>query len=276
MKKVIKVMKIVLGAFMMAFAYKTVFDSAGMVTGGFSGIGIMVRKLFNVPMWVTNTVLNVPLFIVAYRVKGRDFVKSTFLGTFMLTFFIGVLPEIDFGREDLLLPAIYGGVICGTGIALVITSGAATGGTDMLASVINRFLPHYGIARIMQMLDAAIVLASVAVFGLYRSMYGIIAIYVTTYVCDRLVDGLKFAKCLVIISDKADVIAKSIMQHLQRGVTGLEGVGMYSDNKKTVLYCIVSRKESVLLKELVEELDNRAFVIVSDVREVMGEGFRQN
>lgn len=260
----------------MAFAYKTVFDSAGLVTGGFSGIGIIVRRLTGVPLWLTNTVLNVPLFVAAYKIKGKEFIRTTVVGTVLLTVFIAVLPTVSFSSGDLLLPAVYGGVICGAGIALVLMSNATTGGTDMLASVINVAVPQYGVARIMQLLDAMIVLASVAVFGLYSSMYGIIAIYIITYVCDKMVDGLKFAKCLVIVSDRAEEIAEHIMQYLQRGVTGLEGRGMYSEQKRCVLYCIVSLKESILLKEIALRLDNTAFIIVSDVSEVTGEGFRQN
>lgn len=260
----------------MAVAYKSVFDTSGIVTGGFSGIGIIVRKIADVPMWITNTVLNIPLFAVAWKVKGKDFVKVTFLSTVLLTLFLAILPELSFEETDLLLAGIYGGVLCGGGIALVLTSGATTGGTDMLATVLNKFMPQFSVVRIMQILDGIIVILGMAVFGIYRSLYAIIAIYVITFVCDRMVDGLKFAKCLIIISDKAEEISKSVMEYLKRGVTGLDGMGMYSNSRKRVLYCIVSRKESVRLKEIVQELDGNAFVIVSDVREVMGEGFGQN
>lgn len=271
-----KAIRIIIGTFLMAVAYKSVFETSGLVTGGFSGIGIIVRKITGIQMWVTNIALNAPLFIAAWHIKGKDFVKITAVSTALLTFFLAVLPEINFDETDLLLAAVYGGVLCGGGIALVLTSGATTGGTDMLATVLNKLVPQYGVVRIMQMLDAVIVILGMAVFGVYRSLYAMVAIYVTTFVCDRVVDGLKFAKCLVIISDKAREISDNVMNYLGRGVTGLEGEGMYSAKRKKVLYCIVSRKESVKLKEIVNETDPDAFVIISDVREVMGEGFGHN
>lgn len=268
-----KYLRIILGTFLMALAYKSIYDASELVTGGFSGIGIIVRKLAGVPLWLTNTILNIPVFLVAWKVKGREFVKITLFSTFWLTFFLGVIPSVLIEETDLLLAGVYGGVLCGTGIAQVIQAHAATGGTDMIASIIQKFLPYRSVGEIMQFLDGAVVLAGMVIFGIQKSLYAVIAIYVTTLVCDRLVDGLKFAKCLIIISERSEEIAWNVMRYLERGVTGLSGRGMYSGKKKNVLYCIVSRKESVVLKEIAARIDPEVFVIISDVREVMGEGF---
>lgn len=269
-------MRMVLGTLLMAVAYKCIFDAAGMVTGGFSGLSIIVKEVFEIPLWITMIVLNIPVFAAALVVKGAKFVKSTLAATLMLTFFLGVLPDISIGEKDYLLAAIFGGVTAGIGIGLVITSFATTGGTDMIAAIIQKYMPYYSIAQIMQVLDALIVAAGAFVFGIYSSLYAIIAIYVMAIVSDRVVDGMKSAKAIYIISDKYEQIAKKIIEELDRGGTFLEGRGIYSGNKKTVILCVVSRKQAVLLKKMVWEEDKDAFIMVSDVREAIGEGFVKN
>lgn len=276
MKKAKIYLKMLIGTFLMAATYKCIFDSAGMVTGGFSGLSIIIKEIFSVPLWLTMIMLNIPVFIAAYKVKGAHFVKSTLVATIMLTVFLGVLPELDVKENDLLLASIFGGVMAGAGIGLVITSFATTGGTDMIGAIIQKYLPYYSIAQIMQVLDAFIVTAGAFVFGIHKSMYAIIAIYVTALVSDRVVDGMKSAKAVYVISDKYEQIAKRIINELERGGTFLEGKGIYSNDKKSVIMCVASRKQAVLLKKIVWEEDQRAFVMISDVREALGEGFVKN
>lgn len=276
MKKTKIFLRMLAGTFLMALSYKCIFDSAGMVTGGFSGLSIIVKEVFSVPLWITMIVLNIPVFAAAYVVKGADFVKSTFVATIMLTVFLGVLPEFEVEENDILLASIFGGVIAGTGIGLVITSFATTGGTDMIGAIVQKYFPYYSIAQIMQVLDAFIVTAGAFVFGIHKSMYAIIAIYVMALVSDRVVDGMKSAKAVYVISDKYEQIAQKIMKELQRGGTFLDGRGIYSNDKKSVIMCVVSRKQAVVLKKIVWEEDQRAFVMISDVREALGEGFVKN
>ena len=276
MKKIKNYFRMLAGAFLMAVSYKCIFDSAGMVTGGFSGLSIIIKEVFGAPLWISMTALNIPVFIAAFMVKGKEFVKSTLVATFMLTAFLGVLPEFAIEENDLLLAAIFGGVIGGSGIGLVITSFATTGGTDMIAAIVQKYLPYYSIAQIMQVLDAFIVAAGAFVFGIYSSLYAIIAIYVMALVSDRVVDGMKTAKAVYIISDKYEQIAKKIIEELDRGGTFLEGRGIYSEKKKSVIMCVVSRKQAVVLKKIVWEEDRKAFIMISDVREAIGEGFVKN
>lgn len=270
---------IFLGTALMSVAINSVFDAAGMVTGGFSGIAILVKSwtqgIVNggIPLWVTNFVLNVPLFLIGIRVKGFRFAKRAFIGDMSLTFWLAVLPTFEIAGDDLLLAAVYGGVIQGVGIGLVFLGRGTTGGTDMLAALIQKRLRHYSIAQIMQVIDGLVVLVGMYVFGMHRALYAIIAVFLVTKVSDGIIEGLKFSKQAYIITDRPEEISAMIMDELDRGVTGIHVKGMYSGEEKTMLYCVVGKKEIVALKERVDEVDPAAFVIVSDAREVHGEGF---
>lgn len=264
---------IVIGAVIMGFSIKNIYDPVGLVTGGVSGIAIIMKNQLAVPLWVTNTALNIPLFLASIRLKGWKFIKRTLVATVTLSVTLYVIPEVPFLMDDLFLTALFGGLLSGVGAGLVFACQATTGGTDMLAALIQRKFQHYSIAQIMQVLDALIVLAGASIFGIRSALYALIVIFALTKVSDGIVEGLKFSKVAFIISEKSDQIAKVIMEELDRGVTGLNARGMYSGEQKHMLFCVVSKKEIVQLKELVVGQDSQAFVIVSDAREVLGEGF---
>ena len=262
----------------MATAITSCFDAAGLVTGGFSGIAILVKagtkSLYGngIPLWVTNLVLNIPVFLLAAKIKGVAFVKKALLGDLSLTVWLAVLPAWKLSG-DFLLVALYGGLLQGVGIGLVFLGGGTTGGTDMMAAIIQKYLQHYSIAQIMQVIDAGVVLVGMYVFGIHKALYAIIAVYLVTKVSDSLIEGLKFSKAAYIITAKPKEIADMIMKDLDRGVTGISARGMYSGQDKLMLFCVVNKKEIVMLKEKVDEIDPEAFVIVTDAREVHGEGF---
>lgn len=264
---------IILGAFIMGFAIKNIYDPVGLVTGGVTGIAIIMKSQFGIALWVTNTVLNIPLFIASIYLKGWKFIKRTLVATVALSFSLYVIPELTFLMDDLFLTSLFGGLISGVGVGLVFACQATTGGTDMLAALIQRAFPHYSIAQIMQVLDAVIVVLGASIFGVTYALYALIAIFAVAKVSDGIIEGLKFSKIAFIISEKRDEIAQDIIERMDRGVTSLDARGMYSGTRKDVLFCVVSKKEIVQLKDLVVGHDSQAFVIVSDAREVLGEGF---
>ena len=274
---------IIVGTCLMAVAVISAFDKAGMVTGGFSGVAIIVKEWTGslvpggIPLWITNMALNVPLFFLGMRIGGFQFVKKALVGELCLSFWLAVLPgcipDFNLAGNDLLLAAVYGGVIQGVGIGLVFLGQGTTGGTDMMAALIQRKLKHYSIAQIMQFIDGLVVVVGMYVFGVYKALYAIIAVYLVTKVTDGMIEGLKFSKGAYIITEKADQVSHMIINEMDRGVTGLKGVGMYSGQDKLMLFCVVNKKEIVTLKEKVDAIDPDAFVIVCDVREVHGEGF---
>ena len=264
---------IILGTFMLGFAIKNIYDPVGLVTGGVTGIAIIMKKQLGIALWVTNTVLNIPLFIASVKLKGWRFIKRTLVAAVSLSVSLYIIPEITFLADELLLVALFGGIISGAGVGMVFIAQATTGGTDMLAALIQRALPHYSLAQIMQVLDALIVLCGASVFGITYALYALIAIYTVTRVSDDLIEGMKFSKVAFIISPRTEEIAQAIMDQMDRGVTALNARGMYSGVTRDMLFCVVSKKEIVQLKELVVGHDSQAFVIVSDAREVLGEGF---
>lgn len=264
---------IIAGSFIMGFAIKNMYDPVSLVTGGVSGIAIIFKNLFSVPLWVTNTVLNIPLFLVSFKIKGWKFIKKTFVATVALSLSLYIIPYMPFVTDDLFLASLFGGIISGIGTGMVFICQATTGGTDMLAALIQRKLRHYSIAQIMQVLDGVVVLAGATVFGVKFALYALIAIFAVSKISDGMIEGLKFSKQAFIVSDHYEEIAKVVMDRLARGVTAVNAVGMYSGNDKKMLFCVVSKKEIVQLKEIVGRIDPGAFVIVSDAREVFGEGF---
>lgn len=269
------------GTFLMAAAYKSIYQSVGMVTGGFSGIGVIVNRVTGgvwaggVPLWITNVTLNVPLFIAAFYIEGKEFIKNTIIGAVLLTLYLAVLPAVPVDAADYLLAAVYGGAACGAGIGLVLKSGFTTGGTDMLGVLLHRFFRQYALASIIQVLDMAVIIAGVLVFGMSVSLYAIIAVYVTALVTDTVLEGTKQARAVWIISDKNEQIAPVVMEKMHRGITRFPASGVYTQQEKSVLLCVVSIKQIPYLKEIVMEIDENSFLIVGDVREVMGNGFVQ-
>jgi uncharacterized membrane-anchored protein YitT (DUF2179 family) len=184
-----------------------------------------------------------------------------------------VIPSIDLVQGDYILAAVFGGFISGTAMGLILLAKATTGGTDMVAALIQHYRKHQSVVQIMQILDGVIVLAGLYVFGLRAAMYAIVTIFISTKVSDTLMEGLKFAKVAYIVTDRYEEVAGRIFEKLDRGVTALHARGMYSGEEKLMLYCVVSQKQIVQVKEIVSEIDPHAFVIVSDAREVFGEGF---
>lgn len=273
---------IFMGTGIMALAIQCIFEPIGLVTGGFSGIAIIIRKMTagivegGVPLWLTNLALNVPVFIAALIIKGRKFLGRTVIGTVLLSFWLYVIPQVDLTQGDYMLSAVFGGVITGIGIGFVLLAKATTGGTDMVSALIQKYVRHYSVVQILQVIDGMVVLAGLYVFGLKPALYAIVAIFIASKVSDALMEGMKYSKAAFIITDYYKEIADAIMTQLDRGLTGLDATGMYSGDKKTVLYCVVSKKEIVELKDIVAKIDPKAFVIVTDAREVFGEGFLEN
>ncbi|BCJ92874.1 membrane protein [Anaerocolumna cellulosilytica] len=279
--KVTHYILIIVGTFLMAASINLVYEPLEMVTGGITGLAIVIKKVSSmwiedgIPIWLSNILLNVPLFIAAILVRGKTFLKNTFFATISLSVALYLIPTVDIVYQDYLLASVFGGVIGGAGIGMVFIVHASTGGTDLLAMLIHKYKPYYTVPQILTVVDGVIVLAGVISFGLTKALYAIIAVYIAAKISDSIMEGLKFAKMAYIISDNYNEIAQHIMAELDRGVTGVSATGMYSNQDKKMLFCVVSKKEIVELTEIVAKVDPKAFIIVSDAREVMGEGFRE-
>ena len=270
---------IILGTGIMSLAINSIYDAMQMVTGGFSGLGIVIKSLSQVwieggiPLWITNMVLNIPLFLLGIWIKGWEFTKKSVFGALCLSFWLYLIPPVPLIQDDMLLAVLAAGVIMGVGIGCIFLGQGTTGGTDMAAALIQHKLRCYSIPQILQFIDGSIVLLGVLVFGIHKALYAVVAIFITSWTADRFMEGLHFAKGAYVITDKEELVSKKIMQELNRGLTGIYSQGIYSQKDRKMLFCVVGKKEIVKLKELVEETDPEAIVIVTDVREVLGKGF---
>lgn len=271
---------IILGDFLLAYAVIAFFQPHNMVTGGVSGLAIIIADYsahiwVEIPVWLTNLVFNIPLFIIGFLVlKGESIIKSAF-AVFFLSAAFYLVQFAPVPPNDIVLSTIFGGVTGGVGVGLVLRATATTGGTTLAGAILhNTFFKHVSVAKLIFAADALIIVIGLVVFGPMASMYAIASIYISTKITEAVLEGMHFAKAAFIISDKTETIADHVIANLDRGATEIKGRGMFSKKDKNLLICVVNTKESVKLKELVSEIDPTAFVIMADVREVLGEGFK--
>lgn len=279
--KVIKILKIVIGTLFMAMAVNFVYEPMHMVTGGVSGIAIIVKSISrfwvkeDIPVWLTNILLNIPIFFWGYFVRGKKYLSVTFFANLCFTAFLYLLPIVSVRQRDFFLAALYGGVLTGIGLGFVFSSGYSTGGTDLLSSILKKYSKRMPVASILFILDAVVILAGMFVFGVTTSAYAVLAVFLSSKLMDTILTGLKIGKQVWIISEQHEQIGKDILQQMDRGVTGLSGKGLYSNQEKNVLICIVSPREISQIIQIVTQNDGQAFVFIQDVKEVMGEGFEE-
>ncbi len=270
---------LITGTIFIAVAVNLVYEPLGMITGGVTGIGIVIKNFTEpfieggIPVWLTNILLNIPLFVAGFIIKGTKFIRKSLIGSVSLTIALYLIPVTNILGNEYFLAAVFGGVFTGIGMGMVIAASGSTGGTDLLGLIIHHFLPHYNVPLIIGVVDGIIVLFGAIVFGVKITLYAVVALYVTAKFSDNILEGLKFAKSTFIISDHYEEIAERILLDLERGVTGIYAEGIYSKSDKKMLFCVVRKKEISQLVGIVSQIDSDAFVIVSDAREVMGEGF---
>jgi uncharacterized membrane-anchored protein YitT (DUF2179 family) len=270
------------GIFLLALAISIFFERKGLVTGGVTGFAIIVQywtknAAFTMPIWLTNLAINVPLFFMGLKIKGFKFMVKTMYGTLVLSLFLYLISYAMMYREDnidIINSAIFGGVLAGAGLGLIIKHGSTTGGTDLLAVILNKYFKNISISVWIFILDSVIILIGVFVFGANRAMYAIITVFIASKVITMVQMGISFNKSIMIISDESQEISKKLIEEHGYGVTSLIGKGMYSNKEKEVLICVVSSKNVYKVIATIENIDENAFIILSDAREVIGEGFR--
>lgn len=282
---------IILGSLITAASINIFLVPYKIAPGGVTGIATVIYYISGgrFPVGMTMLALNIPLFLIGMKFIGRKFALRTLFSTIFLSFAIDTTePYARFFVEnylvklkempsapDLLLYSIFGGFIMGVGLGVVFRSGATTGGTDLAARIVNHFIPGFTMGQILLLIDAAVVVFAAVTFESFQlALYAIVTLFIASKVIDAILEGVNFAKALYIISDKSDEIAKKILVDLDRGVTALKGTGMYTGNDKQVLFCVVHRSQLPQVREIVRKEDPKAFVILTDIREVLGEGFK--
>lgn len=243
-----------------------------IAAGGISGIATILYHVFGFPLGITIAVLNVPLFVIGYRFVGRSFAIRTAYALVLYSLLAEFIPIPK--TQDMFIGCVYGGVLMGAGIGLVVRCGGSTGGTDMAAKMLSSKFKHIGISTFVFAIDFIVISSAGIIFEPQAALYAIASLYVSTKLIEVMTVGLAVSKAFYIISDKNDEIAKVIIEKLSRGVTALTAKGVYSGKQKEVLLCVLRwHTEGAKLKRIVKSIDENAFVIVADVKEVMGEGF---
>ncbi len=280
---------IIVGSFITALAINIFLVPHRIAPGGVTGIATVIFYLSNelVPVGTLMLLLNIPLFIFGIKIIGRRFIVRTLFSTIFLSAVIDIaepftrwfISQLELENlaagPDYLLYAIFGGFFMGLGLGLVFRSGATTGGTDLAAQIVHRVVPALTVGKALLLIDGAvIVFAAIAFNSILLALYSMLALYISTKLVDIILEGINFAKGVYIISDHAEEIADNIMRELDRGVTALNGTGMYTRSDKKVLFCVVHRGQLPLLKSLVKKTDQAAFLILHEVTEVLGEGFK--
>ncbi|MGN0151266.1 MAG: YitT family protein [Wujia sp.] len=270
---IIQYLIIIFGTFLMAVAVVVFFDAMEVVVGGVTGVAIILKSLWGIPMWVVNAAINIPLFVMGYRVLDRRTFIRTLAATIFLTVFLAVIPDIKILTGDMLVDIIIGSVLMGAGLGLIFMEYSSSGGSDLLATLINVRVHHISIPKIMGIIDGIIVIAGAGVFGITSGIYSLIAIYVVTRISDSIVEGPNHAKMMYIVSERNDLVIRYIMEDLDRGASYIEIKGAYTGNSKKMIFCVVSSKEMVKIKQKVYRTDENAICFVGDIREAFGEGF---
>lgn len=244
-------------------------------TGGVSGIATIVYYLFNIPMGKTILVINIPLFVVSFFKIGRKFFAKSLVGTISLSIFIDLLDKLNPLTDDRFLACVYGGIIIGIGTAIIFKVGSSTGGSDLISSIFKKYKPSSQQGNTIIILDTIIVALNIVFLKKIEiGLYSAIAIYLMGKVIDILFEGIHFTKLLFIISDKGEEISKIIEERVQRGVTGIYGKGMFSGKEKLILMCAVTRRDTYRVKAISKKIDKDSFIVITDSREVVGEGFK--
>ncbi|HEY8362992.1 MAG TPA: YitT family protein [Tissierellaceae bacterium] len=263
-----------IGVLIMAISLQYFLEPNTIAPGGVTGFAVVINKLLNIPIYVTNLAINIPLFLIGLKTLGKSTAIKTVYSTLLLSFFLKILPPNVLTR-DIFLSTIFGGVLMGLGLGLVFKFGGTTGGTDLAGSILNNKFPNLSMVTFMTIIDLFVVIfAGIVDKKVETSLYSIVAMFVVMKVADSILEGIGYLKGFIIITDKPNEISEKLMFELERGVTSLKGKGMYTKEEKDVLLCVVDRAQFSKVKKIVKEIDPKAFIMVSEMYEVLGEGFK--
>lgn len=264
--------KIIIGTLLVAISLICFLVPHRIAPGGVSGIGTVLFHLFGLPVGMTMLVINVPLLIVGTKRLGGKFGIRTIVATVLLSTFTDII-KLPALTDSPILATIYGGLFMGAGLGIVLSGSATTGGTDLFAKLIHDSFPVVSMGIILFIIDFLVVLTAAIVFGPDEAFYAFICIFIVAKMIDLIQEGIEAAKAFFIITDHAEEICDKILIDLDRGATILMGKGAYTKDNKDVILCVVNRFQVVRLKQIINEIDEDAFVLLTDVKEVLGEGF---
>ncbi|WP_440446431.1 YitT family protein [Neobacillus bataviensis] len=269
-----RVLLITIGAILMAVGLEIFLVPNNVIDGGITGISIMLSYLTGWKIGIFLFILNIPFFFIGYKQIGKTFALSTLYGIIVLSIATTLLHPVPAFTQDITLATVFGGVVLGIGVGIVIRYGGSLDGTEILAILFNNKLP-FSVGEIIMFFNLFILGSAGFVFSWDRAMYSLIAYFVAYKTIDITITGLDESKSVWIISDNAKEIGDAILSRLGRGVTYINGEGAYSGDDKKVIFCVINRLEEAKLKEIVTENDHTAFLAVADIAEVRGGRFKK-
>ena len=267
---------ITLGALVLALGQLVFIKPLHIPLGGVSGVALVANYLWKLPIGLVSIVLNLPLFVLGWRTMGREFFYKTVYATVVNSIFLDILdPILPAFPVEMLLAALYGGIVMGAGYGLLFRAGGTSGGIDIVSKWLNgkKDIP---VGTTNFIINIFVIIGSAAIYGNPDSaLYALVTSYVSSVVIDKMVYGMDAQKSALIITGKPVEVSRGIMDQLHRGVTAMEGVGMYTGDKRTVLLCAVRRHETGTLKRIILQEDARAFMLISNTNEVFGTNFKR-
>ncbi|WP_071459953.1 YitT family protein [Bacillus massilinigeriensis] len=267
---------IMLGAAIFSFGLVHFNIQNNLAEGGFTGITLLLYSVFKWAPSVTNLLLNIPLFFLGWRLLGRSVFLYTIIGTLSVSLFLAIFQKYQIEMplyEDLFLASLFAGVFIGIGLGIIFRFGGTTGGVDIIARLANKYF-GWTMGRTMFIFDFFVITLSLLTYLDYReAMYTLVVVFIGARVIDFMQEGAYTARGAMIISEKNEQIADKILMEMGRGVTVLKAIGSFTKKERNVLYCVVAKNEIVKLKDVINSVDPHAFVSVSVVHDVLGEGF---
>lgn len=277
-KLIIEFIGLILGCIFIAVGLNMFFKPYTIAPGGLSGLSVVISKLTGLSVSTIMLVIGVPLLLFSIKILGKKDAIKTFIGMILLSFIIKVtepLASIQ-ATNDILLSAISGGILLGIGLGIVFSVDGSTGGTDLIALMLNRIFPNMSVSKCLTIIDGMVVLsAGIANGNLETGLYSAIALYIIVKVIDAIISGFDYSKAFMIITTQPEKLRCAIVNDIKRGVTILDAKGGYTNEEKNILLVVVNKKQQeVQLKKLIKNEDPNAFIIVSEAHEVLGEGFK--
>lgn len=264
--------QIVLGCILGGAAYPMFLTPNNIAPGGLTGVAMVLNYLFHTPVGTVSMLLNIPLFLIGWRAMGRVFVFRSLLATVLFSVMIDLI-RVQPVTMDSLLATLFGGVLLGAGLGLILRGGATTGGTDMAARMVHRRIPHISVGAFLLIIDFSVVLLAAVTMGANEALYALISIFVSSKVLDTVLTGMTANKACFIITEKHEAVTQKILTDMERGVTLLSARGAYTGKNRPVVMCVVSRMEVARIKDIVREADENAFMFITEAHEALGEGF---
>ena len=265
---------LILGGLLVGISVGLVLLPVKLSTGGFGGIATILYYLLGLPASIGLVLLNIPVFIITWKVLGFRYSLKSLVG--MIACSLGILwgEELGVLTNELMLAALYGGVISGVGIALTYRVGGSTGGTDLIAKLLQVKIPHMNLGELLLIVDGIIIAMLALTFSSIEiALYSAVAVFIMTKILDLILLGASYAKAVFVITNKGDEISEFLHSTINRTTTKIKATGTYTNTEKDILLCVVNKKEIPKLKEGILSIDNKAFTIVTTVTEAMGEGF---